>query len=287
MKENCGGVAAFFDLDGTLAPLPSLERRFTRLLRYRQEIPIKNYLLWLREALRLVPRGMSAILQANKMYLRGVQIFDERGEGDGSFSSSHKSGHQAEGQASALPAKRARRNPRLPVPTFFVQAIERVAWHAKQGHESVLVSGTLEPLARLAARAMEAELAARGIAVTIRICATKLEELNGKWTGQILGEAMFGKAKARAAKRLAEEKHLDLTRCYAYGDSVNDRWLLSVVGEPATVNPSEELAEMALSHGWPVLNWNERESLTQRRRGHRDIAEKKERSCAITQRFVV
>src|SRR5258708_19322731 len=133
----------------------------------------------MKEAIRLIPRGIRAILQANKMYLRAVQIIDERGERDGEVSTWHKSGHQAEGQASALPAKRARRNPRLPVPTFFTEAIERMAWHAKQKHEIVLISGTLEPLAREAARALEAELAARGRAVKIRAIATPLEETKG------------------------------------------------------------------------------------------------------------
>ncbi len=158
VKEKSGRVAAFFDLDGTLVALPSLERRLFRTLRYRREIRTKNYFSWLLESLRLMPRGINAILQGNKMYLRGVQTLDERGEGDGEVSPWHKDGHQAEGQASAPP----RRNPRLPVPTFFAPAIETVAWHAKQGHEIVLISGTLEPLARGAARAMEAELAAWG-----------------------------------------------------------------------------------------------------------------------------
>src|SRR5258708_26198813 len=121
-------------------------------------IHTKNYFLWLREALRLMPRGISAILQANKMYLRGVQAFDERGEGDGDVSSWHKDGHQAEGQAAAPPP----RNPRLPVPAFFTPAIEKLAWHAKQGHAIVLITGTLEPLAHQPGRAMETDLAARG-----------------------------------------------------------------------------------------------------------------------------
>src|SRR6266852_4053320 len=149
VKEKSGGVAAFFDLDGTLVALPSLERRLFRTLRYRREIRAKNYLFWLREALRLMPRGIIEILHGNRMYLRGVQIFDECGEGDRKVSSWHKDGHQAEGQASAPP----RRNPRLPVPAFFAQAIEKLAWHAKQGHDIVLISGTLEPLAQGAARA--------------------------------------------------------------------------------------------------------------------------------------
>ena len=277
VKEKSGGVAAFFDLDGTLVALPSLEKRFFRMLRYRRAIRAKNYFLWLREAMRLMPRGISAILQANKMYLRGVQILDERGEGDGDVSSWHKDGHQAEGQASVPP----RRNPRLPVPAFFGQAIERVAWHANQGHEIVLISGTLEPLARGAARAMEAELAARGITVTTRVFATRLEETDGRWTGRVLGEAMFGEAKARAAKRLAKEMRLDLGRCYAYGDSLNDRWLMAAVERPAAVNPSKDLADMARTRGWPVLNWEGKERRRQRRGGHGEIAKRKEQPRVI------
>jgi len=277
VKEKSGGVAAFFDLDGTLVALPSLEKRFFRMLRCRRAIAGRNYFLWLREAMRLAPRGISAIVQANKMYLRGVQILDEPGEGDRNISFCHKDGHQARGQASAPP----RRNLRLPVPTFFARAIKRVAWHAKQGHEIVLISGTLEPLAREAARTMEAELAARGITVTIRVFATRLEEMDGTWTGQVLGEAMFGEEKARAATRVAKEMRLDLARCYAYGDSLNDRWLMEAVGRPAAVNPSRDLANMAQTRGWPVLDWEGKEIPTKRRRGHRDIAEKKDGAARL------
>jgi len=277
IEEKSGRVAAFFDLDGTLVALPSLERRFFRMLRCRAAIPAKNYFLWLWEAMRLVPRGLNAILQANKMYLRGVQILDERGEGDGDISSWHKDGHHAGGQASAP----LRRHPRLPVPAFFAQAIERVAWHAKQGHEIVLISGTLEPLVRGAAHALEAELAAHGITVRIRVFATRLEETSGTWTGRVLGEAMFGEAKARAVKRVAKEMQLDLARCYAYGDSLNDRWLMAAVGRPAAVNPSNDLRNMARTLGWAALHWEANENLTQRRRGHREVAQREKQPGVI------
>ena len=284
-KEYAGNIAAFFDLDGTLAALPSLERGFFRMLRYQRAIGAKNYFLWLREALRLLPRGISAILHANKMYLRDVQILDERGEGDGNFSSSHKDGHRAQGQAPAPSSRRGRCNPRLPVPGFFPQAIERVAWHGKQGHAIVLVSGTLEPLARGAARALEAELAARGIAVAIRVRATRLEERDGKGTGRVLGEAMFGEAKARAAKQLAEEMRFDLAACYAYGDGINDEQMLSVVGKPSAVNPSQELLRIAKARNWPVLHWNEAISQTQWRRERREEKQRKEEKPASESRL--
>jgi len=207
------------------------------------------------------------------MYLRGVQILDERDEEVGSDSSRHK----AKGQVSSSP----RRNLRLPVPRFFVRAIDRVAWHVTRGHQIVLISGTLKPLAQAAARALEAELAARGIAVTIRVVATCLEQMNGTWTGRILSEPMFGKAKSRAAKRLAAEMRLDLNHCYAYGDSLQDCWLMESVGCPVAVNPSRDLASVALANGWPVLNWVGEENLTPSPRGHCGIAERKMQSGII------
>lgn len=278
-----GGVAAFFDLDGTLVALPSLERRLFRTLRYQRALSTRNYFSWLKEAFRLMPRGISAILHENKMYLRGLHIVDEHGDGDVSVSTRHNAGRQAGRHDSVL----LRHNPSLPAPVFLVQAMDQVTWHAKQGHEIVMISGTLEPLARDAARALESELAAHGIAATIRVCATRLEVANDECTGRILGEAMFGESKARAAKRLALEMRFDLARCYAYGDSTSDRWLLAEVGKPVAVNPSEDLASIARRRGWPILNWDGKEALTPRRRERRRITVKKEHGTAITERFLV
>ena len=272
-----GKIAAFFDLDGTLVALPSLERRFFRGLRSSRAIHAKNYLLWLAEAVRLLPRGINGILQGNKMYLRGVRIMDECDARSGNAFSRHEDGHQGGGRAPAF----ARSNARLPVPIFLEQGVERVAWHAKQEHVIALISGTLEPLAREAARELEAQLARRGRRVAIRVMATQLEEKDGKWTGRILGEAMFGEAKARAARRVAAEARFDLERCYAYGDSLSDRWLLESVGRAAAVNPSNDLASIARKRGWATLNWQKEESLTQRRRGHRGITEKTRQRGAI------
>lgn len=274
VKEKTPTVAAFFDLDGTLMPLPSLERRFFRTLRYRVEIPLRNYWLWLREAARLAPRGISAVTQANKMYLKGVQSLNGGDEANQNNFPGNTDGHPSgfsaswnEGQASARPSemstKRARSNPRLPVSRFFREGVERVAWHAKQGHVIVLVTGTLEPLAGAAALTLMLRLATSEIPASIAVCATRLEETDARWTGRILGDAMFGKAKGRAAERIAAEMNLDLSQCYAYGDAANDRWLLEAVGNPVAVNPSRPLARMARKRGWAILRWDEEKELTQ------------------------
>jgi HAD superfamily phosphoserine phosphatase-like hydrolase len=203
-------------------------------------------------------------VHSNKMYLKGIHSLDESDGENRSDSSGHTSGHQAGGQASAhsslVPSRSVQRNSRLPVSHFFAEGVERVAWHARQGHAIVLVSGTLEPLASAAALALVLRLAVNGITSSIGVCATRLEEAGGKWTGRVLGEAMFGETKARAVKKLAEEMQLDLSQSYAYGDGANDRWLLAAVGKPAAVNPSRKLARIAREQGWPVLQWGEEKS---------------------------
>jgi len=102
-------------------------------------------------------------------------------------------------------------------------------------------------------------LEARGIAAEIDVCATRLEESAGRWTGRVVGVAMYGESKVHAVQRMAKEKRLDLTKCYAYGDSTMDRWLLAAVGRPVAVNASKGLLRIAQGRNWPVLFWEKRE----------------------------
>jgi HAD superfamily hydrolase (TIGR01490 family) len=248
MKQHhtSGRVAAFFDLDGTLVARPSLERRFYAELRYRGAIPMGNYFLWLARAVWLAPRGMQMMRHANKMYLRGVRAGDD---GYGRERGQHP--WQSSGQA------------RLSAPRFFPEGVDQVAWHAQQGHEIVLVSGTLAPLAQEMALALVVRLAVRGITASVAVCATRLQQSGGRWTGRILGDAMFGEAKARAVVQLARCKGFDLTECYAYGDSLSDRSMLEAVGQAAAVNPSWRMERLARRRGWSVFTWREAKDLTQ------------------------
>ena len=51
---------------------------------------------------------------------------------------------------------------------------------------------------------------------------------------------------------------MDLARSYAYGNSVNDRWMLAAVGRPTAVNAGEELRRVARLYGWPEVQWKEK-----------------------------
>jgi phosphoserine phosphatase len=128
------------------------------------------------------------------------------------------------------------------------------------------------------ALALVVRLAVRGIAASVEVCATRLEESNGRWTGRIVGDAMFGEAKARAVRWLAAEKGFELTRCYAYGDSETDRWMLEAVGRPVAVNPTSKMQQIASQREWAVMAWtkgnSERQVSPARERRTEEISEK-------------
>ena len=70
-----------------------------------------------------------------------------------------------------------------------------------------------------------------------------------------MGEPLHGPAKAEAINALAEREGLDLTRCSAYSDSVNDLPMLSLVGHPVAVNPDAQLRREARANGWEIRDF--------------------------------
>src|SRR5437868_187094 len=84
---------------------------------------------------------------------------------------------------------------------------------------------------------------------------TVAEAADGVYTGRLVGDLLHGPAKAEAVRALARREGLDLSRCTAYSDSVNDLPLLSLVGHPVAINPDSALRAHALEHGWPIKDF--------------------------------
>ncbi len=84
---------------------------------------------------------------------------------------------------------------------------------------------------------------------------TVAEEVDGVYTGRLVGDLLHGPAKAEAVRALAAREGLDLARCSAYSDSANDLPMLSLVGDPCAVNPDATLRAHARAAGWRVRDY--------------------------------
>jgi HAD superfamily hydrolase (TIGR01490 family) len=84
----------------------------------------------------------------------------------------------------------------------------------------------------------------------------RLEERDGRFTGLISGIISHQENKAVILSDIAAREGIDLSMCYAFGDSINDRYMLEAVGNPRAVNPDGKLRALARAKGWPVLRWN-------------------------------
>ncbi|MDO8106486.1 HAD-IB family hydrolase [Isoptericola sp. b441] len=127
--------------------------------------------------------------------------------------------------------------------------------HLAAGHEVWIISASPVEIGRLIA----ARLGATGALGTVA------EHVDGFYTGRMLGDLLHGAAKETAVRTLAAERGLDLSRCYAYGDSANDTAILSAVGHPVAINPDARLRRRARKVGWPVREFRGRRSAATRR----------------------
>ncbi len=84
---------------------------------------------------------------------------------------------------------------------------------------------------------------------------TVAESADGVYTGRLVGTVLHGEAKAAAVRALAEREGLDLARCTAYSDSINDLPMLSLVGRAVAVNPDSALKAEARSRGWEIRDF--------------------------------
>lgn len=124
--------------------------------------------------------------------------------------------------------------------------------HLEAGQRVWLVTATPVELASILAR----RLGLTGALGTVA------ETADGIYTGRLVGRLLHGEAKAAAIQALAVREGLDLTRCSAYSDSLNDLPMLSLVGHPSVVNPDADLRALAREKGWPIHDFRSGRKVT-------------------------
>ena len=134
-------------------------------------------------------------------------------------------------------------------PKLWPETVRLAKHHIAEGREVWLVTATPQEIA---------EVIAERLGLTGGL-GTIIDRKDGIFTGKLVGQALHGKAKRRAIRKLAKERHISLKRSYAYSDSVNDLPMLTAVGHAIAINPDKELTKYAKAADWRILDFKKRE----------------------------
>jgi len=128
---------------------------------------------------------------------------------------------------------------------FYTQALACVKKHLAEGHQVVLVSGSIRHIV---------QQVAQYVAATSVLC-VDLELSEGRFTGQLTGTPLTGHYKAKSLRQFARENGIDLNASFAYADSADDIAMLEQVGTAAAINPDRRLLAVARDRGWSIRSW--------------------------------
>jgi HAD superfamily hydrolase (TIGR01490 family) len=130
-------------------------------------------------------------------------------------------------------------------PLVYAEALELMDHHRAAGRDIWIISSSGEEIV---------EPFARYLGVRDQIATRSGIDDQGRYDGTLEFYAYAG-AKATAIRQTAEARGYDLSRCYAYSDSITDLPMLAAVGHPTAVNPDRELRAAATAMGWETRDF--------------------------------
>lgn len=130
-------------------------------------------------------------------------------------------------------------------PTGNADVIARLNEHVAQGHTVVLVSAMLTPTLKILGEALN----------VTGVIGTPIEFVEGRFTGRVLAPVCMGDVKGKLLREwlTARNIEIDFAASFAYADSLSDRSLFEMVGQPVAVNPDPQLAALARGKGWEII----------------------------------
>jgi HAD superfamily hydrolase (TIGR01490 family) len=217
------GVAAFFDMDGTLLSSNVIETYLWVRLR---ELDSGERLAELGRIASKVPNLVQAERRSRSEFLRGIyrEYEGARLADLDAVVDEHLTSHVL-----------SRLSP---------DAVRRIREHRAAGHHTVLITGAIRPLTRPLIPLFD-HIEAADLAVDDR----------GVCTGFLAASPLVGESRAAWMRSYAEEAGLDMKASYGYADSHSDLPLLEAVGNPVAVRPDVPLYRHARRSHWDVVDW--------------------------------
>ncbi|MCI0510247.1 HAD superfamily hydrolase (TIGR01490 family) [Chromohalobacter marismortui] len=140
-------------------------------------------------------------------------------------------------------------------PRLMPGALERLAWHRAQGHDTVIISASMHHLVAPIADVVGADEA---------LATHPAFDAEGCFTGEPSGIVTYQAGKLKALEAwLAERKAAHRPDVlWGYSDSHNDLPLLEHVDHAHVIQPDARLARAAERRGWPRFDWRAASSST-------------------------
>jgi len=219
-EHNINSIAAFFDFDETLLAIDSAAIGF-KVLREQGYLskPFMFKMILMMSLIKLRFVDEHAVAKAMLSFYRGRPLEP--------FLESAEDFYQEYLKPNLAPV-----------------VVERLHWHKEQGHQTVLVTGSIDYYLKPVMRELGID----------HLLCTHLElGEDGLLTGKSHGPVCVGHTKVKLAEELAEEHDINLSRSYAYGNSHLDIPLMKKVRHPIMVNPSGSLLRYGYKNDWSEL----------------------------------
>lgn len=108
----------------------------------------------------------------------------------------------------------------------------------------ILISNTIDIIAKKVAQYLKVN----------EYISTKLETVNGIYTGNIVGDIVYGESKYKIIKEYFGGKLTEVLALSSfYTDHLSDLPLLEAVHNPVLVNPSRSIKNYALKRNWNII----------------------------------
>ena len=124
-------------------------------------------------------------------------------------------------------------------------ARSEIRFHKEKNAGIVILSSSLSTVCQAVAKHLEMD----------DVISSKLEVVDGLYTGRPVGKLCFGEEKAVRLREYCKKNNSKVRDAWYYGDSIADFPALKIVGHPVCVNPDKKLVRWANKNDWKICRW--------------------------------
>lgn len=212
---------AVFDVDGTLFPPTSMEKKYLLYLISHGFLPLRNILYYAFYALyTLLHHDWAEAFKNNKYYLKELPFTAIRKNGV-SFVNNQV------------------------WPEVSKQGLQKIEKYQQLNYKILIMSGSPDFLTQTLSARLKPDY----------VITASMQTRNGAFTGKLNGLHPYGERKTRLLLVVSPKLSLDFKKSIVFANHSSDIDHMKLFGTAVAVNPKPGLREYALKNKWPIEHW--------------------------------